>query len=75
MLFFAEVKLMSDPSELSVACEENAVGADRVKCSKCFRELKCSAEWICTQDRILCDRCYLGLLNPNTQSGNVELID
>ena len=66
---------MSHPRDISDSSDEDSAGAERVRCSKCLRELKFSAEWISTRDRILCDRCYLGLLNPNSQSGNVELID
>jgi hypothetical protein len=72
---FLEVKPMSHHRDFSDAPDEDTAGAERVKCSKCFRELKFSAEWICTRDRILCDRCYLGLLYPNSQSRNLESLD
>jgi hypothetical protein len=66
---------MSNPGDFSAASDEDPAAADVVRCSKCLRELKFSAEWISTRDRILCDRCYQGLLYPNSQSGNIELID
>ena len=66
---------MSDHGDNSAASDEDPAAAERVRCSKCLRELKFSAEWISTRNRILCDRCYLGLLYPNSQSGKIELID
>lgn len=36
-----------------------------MKCDFCNRELKSSSEWICSDHRVICDICYLNLLNPN----------
>ena len=66
---------MSPNLDSSNADNEDAGKTESVKCSKCFRELKYSREWICTRDRILCDRCYQGLLYPGARSNLVEDLD
>ena len=66
---------MSPNLDSSNADEEDAGKTDSVKCSKCFRELKFSTEWICTRDNILCDRCYQGLLYPGARSNRLEDLD
>lgn len=66
---------MSPNIDSSNATDEDAARTDSVKCSKCFRELKFSAEWIRTRDRILCDRCYQGLLYPGEHSITLEYLD
>ncbi|MBW2409695.1 MAG: hypothetical protein JRF72_07845 [Deltaproteobacteria bacterium] len=63
---------MSLNIDSSKADEEDAGKTESVKCSKCYRELKFSAEWICTRNRILCDRCYQGLLYPGARSNSLE---
>ena len=35
------------------------------KCDSCNRELGASSEWICSDDRVICDICYQSLLSPN----------
>jgi len=35
------------------------------KCDSCNRELTISAEWICSDQRIICNICYSNLLAPN----------
>ena len=66
---------MSLNRDSSHAADKDAASADRVKCSKYFRELKFSAEWICTRDRFLRDRCYQGLLYPGAHSNTLEYLD
>ena len=61
--------------DFSNAGDEDTGKEDSVKCSICFRELKLSAEWICTRDRILCDRCYQSLLYPGARSNMLEDLD
>jgi len=35
------------------------------KCDSCNRELVSSAEWMCSDHRVICDVCYSNLLAPN----------
>ena len=35
------------------------------KCDSCNRELTSSAEWMCSDHRVICDVCYSNLLAPN----------
>ena len=55
--------------DTDLSCAERMVveNANTVlqKCDSCNRELTSSAEWICSDDRIICDICYRNLLSPN----------
>lgn len=66
---------MSLDMDASDATDKDAANADKIKCSNCFRELKLPEQWICTRDRILCDRCYQGLLYPGAHASTLEDLD
>ena len=34
-------------------------------CDSCNRELRSSAEWLCSDHRVICNGCYRSLLDPN----------
>ncbi len=55
--------------ETDLSCAERMVfentNTGLKKCDSCNRELTSSAEWICSDHRVICDSCYSNLLTPN----------
>ena len=53
----------------SKSCAERMLNetadTELLKCDSCNRELRSSSEWICSDHRVICDKCYLNLLHPN----------
>jgi len=54
-------------------CSEQAkdkdIGAEKVKCSKCNRELRFSSEWIGDHQNALCEACYENIAFPFLREG------
>ena len=44
---------------------DETANTELMTCDSCKRELKSSSEWICSDQRVICDLCYQNLLNPN----------
>ena len=39
--------------------------AERKICDICNRELRSASEWLCSNQRVICDTCYQNLLDPD----------
>ena len=39
--------------------------AELKKCDFCNRELRSASEWICSEQRVICETCYQNLLDPD----------
>jgi hypothetical protein len=45
--------------------EVENTNTDLQKCDSCNRELRSSEEWVCSDDRVICNTCYRSMLSPD----------